>query len=144
MKNLLFYCLASCLLLSCKPECKDEKCMKEQSASTISSEAVKAKNSDAEISCKLTTEELQTRKETVLQDLKKQIAEKKELKDGYAFKFPGGDKTADELIEFVKSERSCCNFFVFTLSFSGDGKETWLSLTGPDGAKEMILGELGL
>jgi hypothetical protein len=118
--------------------------MKDQTNVILNSETVKAENSAQEISCKLTTEELQKRKETVLESLKKQILEKKELKDGYVFKFSGSDSTANELIEFVRSERSCCNFFVFTLSFSGDGKETWLSLTGPDGTKEMISDELGL
>lgn len=94
--------------------------------------------------CKLTSKELRERKETVIASLKKQILEKKELSNGYAFKFTGTDKVIDELSEFVKSERSCCNFFTFGLSFSGDGKEAWLNLTGPEGAKEMITTELGL
>ena len=103
-----------------------------------------AKNNDEDISCKLTTPELQKRKETVLASLKAQILEKKEVPNGYSFKFKGTDAIVDELAEFVKSERSCCSFFVFTLSFSGDNSEAWLTLTGPEGAKEMISEELGL
>ncbi len=103
-----------------------------------------ASNQTEEISCKLTTAELQKRKETVLTSLKRQILQKKEVPNGYAFKFSGTDAVVDELAEFVKSERSCCSFFVFTLSFSGDGSEAWLTLTGPEGAKEMISDELGL
>jgi hypothetical protein len=144
MKNLIIHCLGLCLLFSCTSECNDDSCREGQKKEPLRSETVKAQNSDEEVSCKLTTEELRKRKETVLESLKRQILEKKELKDGYAFKFSGTDKTADELVEFIKSERSCCNFFVFTLSFSGDGKETWLSLTGPEGAKDMISQELGL
>jgi hypothetical protein len=144
MKKIICF-LGLCFLFSCKDTCKDEACLKGTSSPKITTqEGVIAKNSDQEISCKLTTAELQKRKETVLENLKKKILEKKELKDGYAFKFEGSDSTVDELTDFVKSERSCCNFFVFTLSFSGDGKETWLSLTGPEGAKEMISQELGL
>lgn len=144
MKKLITCCFALCLLFSCKTECKNDKYNKGQTIDTLSSETVKAQNSDQKVSCKLTTEELQKRKQTVLESLKKQILEKKEVRNGFAFKFSGNDATADELIEFVKSERSCCNFFVFTLSFSGDGKETWLTLTGPEGAKEMIKDELNL
>ena len=103
-----------------------------------------AESKSAEPSCKLTTPELQKRKETVLESLKKQIIEKKELKDGYAFKFAGTDKMLDELTEFIKTERECCDFFTFTLSVSGDKSEIWLELTGGEETKDFILGELEL
>ena len=103
-----------------------------------------AKNESGELNCKLTTRELQERKRTVLRSLKAQIVEKKELEDGYAFKYPGTDKILDELIEFIKIERACCNFFVFGLSISGDQSETWLKLTGPEGVKKFISTELEL
>lgn len=144
MKKIIFCCLSLCLIASCSTECKDASCAKPAAVTLKAHEGAIAANSGQEVSCKLTSEELQNRKETVLASLKKQILEKKALSDGYAFKFPGTDAVADELLEFVKSERACCNFFVFTLSFSGDGKEAWLSLTGPKEAKEMIASELGL
>ncbi|MEC3880243.1 hypothetical protein [Parapedobacter sp. 10938] len=50
----------------------------------------------------------------------------------------------DELTEFVKTERACCSFFMFTISVSGDKSEIWLQLTGAKGAKEFITTELGL
>lgn len=43
------------------------------------------------IACKLTSPEMQKRKTTVIASLKKQILEKKGLKDGYAYKFKGTD-----------------------------------------------------
>ncbi|HTM67618.1 MAG TPA: hypothetical protein VL093_14930 [Flavipsychrobacter sp.] len=97
-----------------------------------------------EMSCKLTSPELQKRKETVIASLKQQMLDKKELKDGYAFKFPGADSVLDELTEFIKTERSCCDFFTFGLTISGDKTEAWLILTGADGAKDFITSELGL
>lgn len=103
-------------------------------------------NSNNEIetlSCRLTTPELQKRKETVIANLKQQILERKELENGYAFKFTGTDSMLDELMEFVKTERECCQFFTFGLSISGDKNAVWLELTGPDGAKEFIITELG-
>lgn len=105
----------------------------------------KAKNNDTtKLMCKLSSPEMRKRKETVLASLKKQVQEKKELPDGYAFRFSGTDATVDELTEFIKTERECCGFFTFSLSIAGDKNEAWLQLTGPDGAKDFITSELGL
>ena len=76
--------------------------------------------------------------------LKEQVVARKELPNGYAFDFPGNDAMVDQLTEFVKTERTCCSFFTFTLTVQGDGSLACLELTGPEGAKEMIVTELGL
>jgi len=48
----------------------------------------------------------------------------------------------DQLNEFIKSERLCCDFFDFTISIK---KETvWLLISGPEGAKDFIRKELEL
>ena len=91
-----------------------------------------------ELSCKLTTPELEQRRATVLTNLQKQILEKKELKNGYAFKFNNSDKMLDEITEFIKTERKCCGFFTFNLFIGGDANEIWLELTGPGDAKDFI------
>jgi len=96
------------------------------------------------ITCKLTTPELRQRKATVLASLKQQVLEKQELDNGYAYRFSGSDKLLDELTEFIKTERECCDFFIFGLSVSGDKSEAWLELTGPAGTKDFISTELGL
>ena len=103
-----------------------------------------AKTATGELSCKLTTEELRSRKETVLASLKSQVKEKQELVNGFAFRFDGSNEILDELNEFIKTERECCDFFTFGLSVCGDKSEAWLNLTGPEGAKEFIQSELGL
>ncbi|MFB2118746.1 hypothetical protein [Parapedobacter sp. 2B3] len=103
-----------------------------------------AKNGSSEMVCKLTSPELRERKESVIWRLKKQMLEKRELRNGYAFRFPGSDRMLDELTEFIKTERECCDFFIFGLSVSGDKREAWLELTGADGVKEFIVTELGL
>jgi len=72
------------------------------------------------------------------------MLEKRELPNGYAFKFAGTDQMVDELMEFIKTERECCPFFTFNLSISGDKSEVWLELTGVEGAKEFITAELKL
>lgn len=97
-----------------------------------------------ELTCNLTTPELRKRKETVLKKLKTKVLERKELEAGYAFKFSGTNKTLDELLEFIKTERACCSFFTFGLDISGDKSSVWLKLTGPENTKEFIARELGL
>jgi len=114
------------------------------SSGFISSDSCKAMSKSTDVSCKLTTPELQIRRETVLENLKKQMVDKKELSNGYAFKFSGSDKVVDELIDFIKSERVCCDFFTFNLSIAGDKSEAWMELTGSSKAKELIKSELGL
>src|SRR5574337_205832 len=96
------------------------------------------------LSCKLTSPELRRRKETVIAELKKQLLEKKELDSGFAFRFPGNDAMLDTLMNFIKSERECCDFFAFQLSVNGDKSAAWLELTGPEGAKDFIRNEMGL
>jgi hypothetical protein len=94
--------------------------------------------------CKLTTPELQQRKATVLKSLQKQILDKKELPNGYSFKFTGTDEMIDELTAFAKTERRCCGFFIFNLSIAGDTTEVWFTITGEKNAKELIKSELEL
>lgn len=96
------------------------------------------------LSCKLTSPELQKRKETILKDLRKKVLEKTELVNGYKFKFAGTDTMLNELIDFIKTERACCNFFTFNLSVTGDQSAIWMELTGPKNAKEFITTELAL
>jgi hypothetical protein len=105
---------------------------------------IEAKNKKGELTCKLTTPELRQRKESVIKSLKKQILTKKELKNGYSYRFGCTDKMIDELAEFVKTERMCCDFFTFNLSFNGNKSEAILKITGPTGAKEFIKTELEL
>jgi hypothetical protein len=94
------------------------------------------------LTCKLTTPEIRQRKETVIKSLKRQVLAKKELKNGYSYKFVGTDKMLDELTAFIKTERECCDFFIFNLFISSDKSEAVLEITGPKGAKDFIETEL--
>ena len=92
--------------------------------------------------CKLTTPEFRERKATVIADLKKIIKKKKELKDGYAYKFSGSDDVVAKLNEFIKTEKECCDFFTFNLKVSSDKSAAWLEITGEKGVKEFIKSEI--
>ena len=96
----------------------------------------------AKLSCKLTTPELQQRKKTVVAELKNMLLEKTELENGFKYKFDGSDKMLDLLNSFIKTERLCCDFFVFNLTASSDSSFAWLELTGPEGVKDFIKYEI--
>jgi hypothetical protein len=70
--------------------------------------------------------------------------EKKELDNGYSFKFAGSDEMIDSLTSFIKTERQCCDFFTFQLSVQDEKGVAWLTLTGPEGTKDFIHTELEL
>jgi len=97
-----------------------------------------------QLTCKLTSPELQLRKSTVLAGLKAQILGKDETEDGFRLKFNGTDEMIGVLIEFIKTERQCCDFLSFHLSIGNDTSHLLLELSGPKGAKEFMITELGL
>jgi hypothetical protein len=130
LKMLLIFLGLGILAFAQKPDCTSECC--------------KAKEKKGRLTCKLTSSEFRERKATFVANLKKQVLEKKELKDGYAYKFSGSDTTVDELINFIKTERQCCDFFTFNLSVRGDKSESWLHISGPKGTKEFIRDELDM
>lgn len=94
--------------------------------------------------CKLTSTEVQQRKASVLAVLQENVLEKKELDNGYAFKFRGSNAMIDTLISFIKSEKQCCDFFTFNLAVRGDQDVVWLQVTGPEGVKDFIKTEMEL
>ncbi len=70
------------------------------------------------------------------------MKKKKELKDGYAYKFPGSDDVVAKLNEFIKTEKECCDFFTFNLKVSSDKSTAWLEITGENGVKDFIKDEI--
>jgi hypothetical protein len=96
------------------------------------------------LTCKLSGKELQQRKATIIAHLKAQVHQKQSLPNGYAYRFNGSDTLIDELTDFIKTERQCCDFFNFNLQTKGDRSTTWLHITGPHDAKTFIDTELGL
>lgn len=96
------------------------------------------------LSCRLTTPELQERKRTIIAQLKEHVQERMETAYGFRFRFSSSDAMLDLLNGFIKTERLCCDFFVFTLTVSGTDKSCWLELAGPEGAKAFVEQEIGL
>jgi hypothetical protein len=123
----------------CSKNCAD--CKKKKATSASKEDRTMQTGKEKTLSCKLTTPELRKRKEEVIAKLKAQILEKKELTNGFSYKFHGTDQVLDEITSFIKSERQCCDFFNFNVSVNNDSV-IWLEISGQDGAKEFITTEL--
>lgn len=92
------------------------------------------------LACKLTSTELQRRKEEIIAALKEKIVEKVELKDGYKYRFENTKLMKLQISSFIKSEKQCCDFFEF--EFTEAGSNLWLQMTGPEGVKDFMKEEL--
>lgn len=90
------------------------------------------------IACRLDNAGLANRLESLRADLFAGVEEHRELKDGYAFRFSGSGDWGAKIAEFVATERQCCTFFRFDLTFEPNLGPIWLKLTGPAGVKEFI------
>lgn len=102
-----------------------------------------AKNSHQQMSCSLTDVALRERKTLLLDIVQQKILEKIELESGYAYRFESSDKMLGQLLELIRAERTCCSFFIFTLSVSSPKDDLWLNITGAEGVKNFIIRELG-
>lgn len=128
----------SCTDACCKDSIKNKKIIQNNAALTVMNDNVKKKP----ITCKLTTPELQKRKTEILALLKTKVLKKEELPNGYSYLFVSTDKNIDEITSFIKTERTCCDFFSFKISIQDN--DLWLTITGEDGTKDFITGEMGL
>lgn len=79
---------------------------------------------------------------TLQQGLLSARTDTRELPGGFAFSFAGDDRAWLGLAAFVSLERRCCPFLTFTLV--REGEASTLQLTGPEGTKAFLQGELGL
>ena len=95
------------------------------------------------VSCKLTTPELQERKKTVIAKVKKLVVQRVETTNGVVYSFKDSDSTIDLLSSFIKTERLCCSFFTFNLIVGRSEGFVSLELSGPEGTKDFIESEIG-
>jgi hypothetical protein len=143
-QHILCGLLSIICLSSCRQEadaCKADCC--KQTIKSKAPEKMTTDPIDGELTCKLTSPELQNRKATVIENLKTKVKEKKETGNGFLFRFTGDDETLALLTDFIRSERQCCDFFSFKLDIR-DNETIWMEISGPAGAKEFVSTEMGL
>ncbi|MBA3451401.1 MAG: rhodanese-like domain-containing protein [Chloroflexia bacterium] len=90
------------------------------------------------IACSLEAGELAKRGAAIRRELFAAVEERRDLADGYAYRFPGSDELTDKLLAFAAAERTCCAFFRIELAFEPGLGPIWLTLRGPEGIKEFI------
>lgn len=62
--------------------------------------------------------------------------DKRELPDGYAYRFESGD--FDDVARWVANERRCCPFLRFAIELEPNGGPIWVRLTGPTGTRAFL------
>lgn len=90
------------------------------------------------ITCTLTDEQEAKRSEAVRQTLISHYAGAEERDDRYIFHFNGTDDALMAVARFVKSELLCCSFADYHIDVSTPYEETRLTISGPEGTKEMF------
>ncbi len=90
------------------------------------------------IACSLTAPELQARRTTVLQKVRRAVVEVREIEDGYAYTFPSASEWLSEVAGLIDLERQCCPFLRFRLTVEENGGSLLLEMTGPEGTKDFL------
>lgn len=91
------------------------------------------------VACALTAPELQERRQTVLQKVRRAVQDVRELEDGYAYSFPLSGEWLRELAGMIDLERQCCPFLRFRLTVEESNGLLLLEMTGPEGTKEFLV-----
>jgi hypothetical protein len=92
------------------------------------------------VACTLPEEQERERSEQKFQILVSTYEGIKEHDDGYTFLFDGTDEALSAVAAFVANELRCCSFAEYTIDVSPPYEKTRLTVTGPDGTKEVFGG----
>ena len=95
------------------------------------------------LACSLTTPELRDRRDQVLALLRRHCRAQRPVANGYRLRFEGQDDVLGSLASLIEAERACCPFLRFQLTVEPDRGSVYLELTGPEGTRQFLEGELG-
>ena len=109
-----------------------------QSAANRGAEQVGDSAAAPVIACTLSSKEKRERVQAAENDLLEGVSRVEELDDGYVLWFPSEDGRLQKVAEFVQLESQCCAFLDFEIRVPAGGEELALSLTGPEGTKEVL------
>lgn len=88
--------------------------------------------------CLLDDDARTQRRDALRSSLFAHVTAHEELPDGVRYQFRGEDVVLAELLEFVRTEHTCCTFFAITLDISPADGPIWLTLRGPEGVKPFL------
>lgn len=90
-----------------------------------------------EVACTLDEAEAEERAEWVESEFVPHLEAVEELDDGYVQVFPDTDEALAAVLTAVRLESRCCSDESFALEVPADEDEIRLTITGPEGTKEL-------
>ena len=96
-------------------------------------------DSEREVACTLTEEEETERSEEVQSLLISHYAGYDRTENGLDIRFEGTDESLQAVARFTSNELQCCSFAEYAISVSPPYEETVLTVTGPEGTRQMFL-----
>jgi hypothetical protein len=90
------------------------------------------------IACALTSAEEARRLALLERELFGAALDRRDLVDGYEFRFPGDAHWLTKLAAFIADERACCPFLAFEIVCEPAAGPIWLRLRGREGVKDFI------
>lgn len=69
--------------------------------------------------------------------------EVREVSGGLAFRFPGGFRYAEQVLDYISRERQCCPFLTFEIAIEPEERGVWLYMGGDERVEEYLIGAFG-
>ena len=95
-------------------------------------------DSTREVACTLTEEQEAERSADVRSLLIAHYIGYEDEEDGLNIRFEGTDNALQAVAQFTADELQCCSFAEYEITVSPPYEETVLTVTGPDGTREMF------
>ena len=93
---------------------------------------------NSQIACTLTPEQTAVRAERIEGELAARYERAEERANGYTLAFDGAHEALPAVTAFVADELACCSFAEYEITVSPPYEETRLTITGPEGTKELF------
>lgn len=90
------------------------------------------------VACTVTDQQLQERPTHLWETIVEAYSGSEEQPSGYTHTFDGTDDSLVALATFVSNEHECCSFARYAIEIAPPYDETRLTITGPDGTKELF------
>lgn len=90
------------------------------------------------VACTLTEEQRAKRSADIRELLRAHYLGYDEAEDGLAVRFEGAEEAPEAVAQFVAEEWQCCSFADYEITVAPPYEETVLTITGPEGTREMF------
>lgn len=106
-----------------------------QSPAAISAEQASVNSEETDF-CNLPSVEQRKIQASLYKKFASLVTERKEIANGFAYKFSSEKTKLRELEQFIENERECCPYMSFKIDPQSSGKDIWVEVTNPKGEME--------